>query len=544
MNKILESSFMKYILTAVFLMFGIGLGYSQNTKEIDELLLTYEKANQFSGSVLVAKKGKVIFEKSYGYRNAENGEKNTNDSQYKIFSTTKMFTATVVLMLEEQGKLSINDKLSRYYPDFPKADSITIKNMLSHTSGIPEAEDSDNTKNEKTFLKYITSKKLDFSPGKSWGYSNSNYYLLGYIIKKVTGLEYDKAIEEFILKPLKMTSSGFHFNELKSENKAVGYEFIDGKNSNRALLFKTDHPFAAGAIYSTVGDLYKFSEALYGGKIISKQMVERMYTPYLNDHYGLAQEIYKTPNSDIIQVGHGGGGPGYKCRFVKDLKNDITIIILINSEMISAKAADNITDIIYNRPYTAMSKSKIDAKDLQKLQGIYSFNSENYYINVINGTVVLNGGGIPRMPLAPITKIDYKLFENFDLKFNADNTGKIGSVTITNTQGKKTAKKIADIFSWGIIGTATPSCWEGKDIVLETQKSNPDFYYLKNYKLKAGELRFRSNNDWANSLGLNGDNKSMCYDGYNIIIKEDGFYDIVLDLSIKSKPQYSVKKVN
>ena len=243
---------MKYILVITLLMFGVSSIYSQSSKEIDNLLSTYESRNQFSGSVLVAEKGKIIFEKSYGYRNAEKGEKNTNDSQYKIFSTTKMFTATVILKLVEQGKISLDDRLSKYYSSFPNGDSITLKNMLSHTSGIPEAEDSENTKNEETFLKYITSKKLDFSPGKNWGYSNSNYYLLGYIIKKVTGLEYDKAIEEFILKPLRMTASGFHFNELKSENKTVGYEFIDGKNSNRALLFKTDHPFAAGAIYSTV----------------------------------------------------------------------------------------------------------------------------------------------------------------------------------------------------------------------------------------------------------------------------------------------------
>ncbi|PZU81583.1 MAG: serine hydrolase [Chryseobacterium sp.] len=530
---------MKYILIAIFFMFGIGTVYSQNSKKIDELLSTYESINQFNGSVLIAKKGKIIFEKSYGYRNAEKGEKNTNNSQYKIFSTTKMFTATVILKLVEQGKLSLDDKLSKYYSNFPNGDSITLKNMLSHTSGIPETDDSENTKNEETFLKYIIQKKMDFLPGKSWGYSNSNYYLLGYIIKKVTGLEYDKAIEEFILKPLKMSASGFHFNELKSENKAVGYEFIDGKNSNRALLFKTDHPFAAGAMYSTVEDLYKFGEALYGGKIISKQMLETMYTPYLNDHYGLAQEIYKTPNSDIVQVGHGGGGPGYKCRFVRDLKNDITIIILINSEMISGKAADNLTDIIYNRPYTTISKTKINRIDLQKLQGIYSFESENYYINVINETMVFNGGGIPRMPLTPISKTDYKLFENFDLRFNADDT-----VTITNAQGSKTIKKMSDVFPWGIIGTATPSGWDGKDIVLETQKSNPDFYYLKNYKLKAGDLRFRLNNDWANSLGLNSDDESICYDGYNILIKEDGLYDIVLDMSIKSKPQYSIKKVN
>lgn len=261
---------MKYILVLAFLMFGIGSVHSQSSKEIDYLLSTYEKANQFSGSVLVAKKGKIIFEKSYGYRNAEKGEKNTNESKYKIFSTTKMFTAAVVLMLEEQGQLSLEDKLSKYYPDFPKADSITIKHMLSHTSGIPAvAEGSEYTTDEKTLLNCFVGRSLDFSPGKGWNYCNSNYYLLGYIIQKVTGKEYDKVIEEFILKPLKMANSGFHFNELKDGNKALGYEFISGKNSNEALRFKTDHPFAAGAMYSTVEDLYKFSEAFYKGKILN-----------------------------------------------------------------------------------------------------------------------------------------------------------------------------------------------------------------------------------------------------------------------------------
>lgn len=534
----------QFIITTILVVIS-NLTFAQKSKQIDELLTTYEKVNQFSGSVLVAEKGKIIFEKSYGYKNAEKGEKNTNESQYKIFSTTKIFTATVILKLEEQGKLSLNDKLSKYFPDFPKGDSITIKNMLSHTSGIQDESDTEKTINEETLLKTLSEKPLSFSPNKGWAYSNSNYYLLGYIIKKVTGLDYDKAIEEFILKPLKMTASGFHFNELKSENKALGYEFIDGKNSNKALLFKTDHPFAAGAMYSTVGDMYKFSEAFYSGKILSKQNVETMYTPYLNDHYGLAQEIYKIPNSDITQVGHSGGGPGYKCRFSKDLKNDISIIILINSEMLSGKALDNFTDIIYDRPYTAISKTEVDAKNTQKLQGIYSFNSENYYINVIDGTVVLNGGEIPRMPLAPITKSDYKLFENFDLRFNADNTVTItnarGAKTATNAQDTKTAKKISSTFPWGIIGTATPSGWEGKDIILQTKKDKPNFHYLKNYQLKAGELRFRMNNDWSNSLALNNDDENLCYDGYNIKIDKDGLYDIVLDMTIKSKPKYSIK---
>lgn len=110
--------------------------FSQKTKQLEQLLAAYDKADKFSGTVLVAEKGKIIFEKSYGYRNAPKKEKNTNNSLYRIFSTTKMFTATVILRLEEEGKLSINDKLSKYYPDFPKGDSITIANGITPTPGI------------------------------------------------------------------------------------------------------------------------------------------------------------------------------------------------------------------------------------------------------------------------------------------------------------------------------------------------------------------------------------------------------------------------
>lgn len=253
---------MKSILTCIALMFAMHPLLSQKSQKLEQLFSTYEKAGLFSGSVLIAEKGKIIFENSYGYRNAPKKEKNTNNSLYRVFSTTKMFTATVIFQLEEQGKLSLNDKLSKYYPDFPKGDSITIAQLLSHTSGIPNDTNSEYTLNEETFLKYIAAKPLNFSPGKDWDYSNSGYYILGYIIKKVTGLNYDQVIENNILKPLKMNHSGFNFNNVTDENKAFGYEFLSAKRSNEALRFKTDHPFAAGAMYSTVEDIFKFNEAL------------------------------------------------------------------------------------------------------------------------------------------------------------------------------------------------------------------------------------------------------------------------------------------
>lgn len=530
---------MKHFFTALLLIFISTKTYCQKNKQIDELLTTYEKENQFSGSVLVAEKGNIIFEKSYGYRNAPQKEKNTNNSLYRIYSTTKIFTAAAILKLQEQGKLSTDDKLSKYFPQFLKGDSITLKNMLSHTSGIPEV---DETLNEEDLLNHLSEKPLDFSPNKSWSYSNTNYYLLGYIIQKVTGKEYDRYIEELILKPLKMNNSGFHFNALKNKDKAFGYEFISGENSNEALRFKSEHPYAAGAMYSSAEDLYKFSEAFYNGKILDINVIKSMYTPYLNDHYGFGQEIYKIPGSNKSIVGHSGGGPGYRCRFIRDLDNDISIIILVNSEMVPVdKIAEDITSIVHNKSYKETRFVEINKNNLQRIEGIYSSPEATFYVNIIDGAVVFSGDILPRIPLVPVTETFFKLEDNFTFNFNKDQTDKIESITVSNSRGIKKAKKISDTFPWGIIGTATSSGWDGKDIVLQNEKSNFHIYYLKNHPLKTGELKFRMNNDWSYSLGLNNDDKSIIYDGYNINIKENGFYDIILDMSIKSKPQYSIQ---
>ncbi|WP_347218557.1 serine hydrolase domain-containing protein [Chryseobacterium sp.] len=264
---------MRSILTCLMILLAVNSFFSQKTKQLEKLLAAYDQAGKFNGTILVAEKGKIIFEKSYGYKNGPKKEKNTNNSLYRIFSTTKMFTATVILKLEEEGKLSINDKLSKYYPNFPKGDSITVANLLSHTSGIPNETGSENTVDEETFIKFISSKPLNFSPGKQWDYSNSGYYILGYIIKKASGMNYDKAIESYILKPLQMNHTGFHFNTVTDENKAFGYDFLTDHMSNEAFRFKTDHPFAAGAMYSTVEDLFKFNESFKSNTILKKATI-------------------------------------------------------------------------------------------------------------------------------------------------------------------------------------------------------------------------------------------------------------------------------
>lgn len=537
-----NKKYMRTILLCLMVLLAVNPVFSQKAKHIEQLLAAYDKAGKFSGTVLIAEKGKIIFEKSYGYRNGPKKEKNTNNSLYRMFSTTKMFTATVILKLEEEGKLSVNDKLSKYYPNFPKGDSITLANILCHTSGIPNDTDSENTVDAETFLKFISSKPLNFSPGKQWDYSNSGYYILGYIIKKVTGLEYDKAIENYILKPLQMNHTGFHFNDVTDENKAFGYEFLSDNRSQEAFRFKTDHPFAAGAMYGTAEDLFKFSESLKNNTILTKASTDKMSTLYFNEYYGLGASVSKIYGK--TRVGHDGGGPGYRSRYYRVLDDDICFIIMTNSELSHiGTIIPKIESIIYNKPYTIPKAVKTNVKELQKLEGIYSTGDTDFYVTLVDGQIIFREKGHSPCTPFPISNTAFELDENLTFTFNPDKTGNINSVSVKFRDGSvKTGVRKNNIYLWGIIGNATPGGWDGKDTPLQTDPQKPTLYFLKNFHLKKGNLKFRVDNDWGYNLGLNNDGKTIAQNAYDFPIGEDGQYDIVLDMSDPIQPKYSIKK--
>nr|WP_310403645.1 SusF/SusE family outer membrane protein [Chryseobacterium vietnamense] len=187
----------------------------------------------------------------------------------------------------------------------------------------------------------------------------------------------------------------------------------------------------------------------------------------------------------------------------------------------------------------------MSAEDLKKLEGVYSTENSNFYIKSADGQLVFKEGSYPRNALLPKSKTSFQLDEKFTCTFQPDQDGKINTLVIHFWDGTvKTAKRNTNALTWGIIGNATPNGWDGKDIPLQTDPKNPNIYFLKNYKLNKGNLKFRFNNDWGYSLGLNNDNKSIAFDAYDLPIYEDGIYDIVLDMTNAVKPQYTIKKLN
>jgi CubicO group peptidase (beta-lactamase class C family) len=347
-----------FTLFIVALITATNAFSQQNAQKIDALMKQYHDYGQFNGSVLVAEKGKIIYEKGFGMANMEWAIPNQPDTKFRIGSVTKQFTATLVLQLIEEGKIKLDGKLSDYLPDY-RSDTgakITIHQLLNHTSGIPSytgrpdffAEVSRNPYSVTDFVKKFASGDLEFEPGSKFNYNNSGYFLLGAIIEKVTGRSYDTVLKERILDPLRMTNTGYDHTAPILQKRASGYEKRPAGYVNAAYL-DMSLPYAAGSIYSTVDDLYKWERSFYENKILSAESKKMMYTPGLANYgYGLIiadQPIGKTDQKTKV-IQHGGGINGFNSLLTRLVDKEQTIILLDNVGL--GRYHGNITNSIIN----------------------------------------------------------------------------------------------------------------------------------------------------------------------------------------------------
>lgn len=426
------------------------------SQKLDELMSAYAQNREFNGSVLVAKGGKILLEKGYGFQNLEKQIKNTPATRYPIASVTKTFTATLILKLAELHQLSLQDKLSKYYPGYPKGDSISIENLLTHTSGIFNyTNDNDfmykeagKHASEQKMLSVFMHKPLDFPPGKGWNYSNSGYALLGFIIEKVTGLSYYSAIRKYLFEPAGMSVSGFDFVGLSAEKKATGYYSDAGKEYNKqAPLEDSSVVFAAGAIYSSIGDLYKWHHALQKNQIISKTSSAKAYTPF-KQSYGYGWIIDTLYHKQIVS--HSGGLPGYRSNFVRVIPDDICIILLNNTEIPGLKMiTDNLLAVLYNQPYKIpVSKQaiKLDNGILKQYVGRFEVENQNLIIEfkVENNTLIAYPVNGPRSVLAPLTETRFfdSEQEAIEISFEKNETGKFNKMVLDFNGQIRTAHRL------------------------------------------------------------------------------------------------------
>ncbi|MCK7490937.1 MAG: beta-lactamase family protein [Comamonadaceae bacterium] len=269
------------ILAAVALAASCANGGRDDGGDIaarmDAYLTASHGLDRFSGSVLVARGGQIVLRKGYGMANYELSVPNGPETKFRLGSITKQFTAMAILQLESQGKLAVSDTVETVFPGFPNGGRITIRHLLTHTSGLPNmTEFPDYAKTmalPSTALETVGRFKdlpLDFEPGERLSYSNSGYVLLGAIIEKVAGRSYEEFVRENIFRPLGMDDTGYDHPDAILKNRASGYEFADDRLANARYIDMTI-PHAAGGLTSTVDDLYKWDRALYTDKLLPRR---------------------------------------------------------------------------------------------------------------------------------------------------------------------------------------------------------------------------------------------------------------------------------
>ncbi len=350
-------SFLKYFSTAICLCCIYSHSPAQNISlAVDSLMTTLYDRAQFNGSVLVATGGKVIYANGFGIADISKSINFTRKTTSYLASLSKQFTAMAVMMLEEQNKLTYEDKLSKYFPEFPSyANNVTIRNLLNHTSGIPDYFSLDivhpGLTNKDVLNGLLKQDSLQFRPGDKFEYSNSNYVLLAMITEKVSGISLSTFMKKNIFGPLGMNNT-LLYDTLKPEikNRAYGYTMFR-KDYDDDILTTGD-----GGIFSTVDDLFKWDQALYTEKLIKQTTLNEAFKPaILNDgsksYYGFGWGIIEYNGKKIVT--HAGEYNGFNTIIFRELEGRKTIIFLAN---IGGTQRKEIRDALYHilegKPYT------------------------------------------------------------------------------------------------------------------------------------------------------------------------------------------------
>jgi CubicO group peptidase (beta-lactamase class C family) len=286
----------------------------------------------------VVRNGEVLKAKGYGLANVELGVAATPDTIYQSGSVGKQFTATLAMMLIEEGKLGLDDPVSKYLPSAPPAwQGITLRHLLTHTSGISNSiyqrinMRQDYTEDE--LLQQIMSMPLDFQPGEKWNYSNAGYVTLGILIHKAAGKFYGDLLREKIFGPLGMTTARVISEADIVPNRAAGYRLVDGQLKNQEWVSPTLNTTADGALYLTVLDLAKWDAALYTEKLLKRSSLDLMWTPVkLNDGktepYGFGWGLSDVRGHHVIS--HGGAWQGFTMSIARYVDDKLTVIVMTN----------------------------------------------------------------------------------------------------------------------------------------------------------------------------------------------------------------------
>jgi CubicO group peptidase (beta-lactamase class C family) len=380
----------------------------QIVEKIDEYMNASARVNNFSGSILIARNGQPIISKGYGMANYELGVPNAPQTVFRLGSITKSFTAIAIMMLQERGKLNVNDSVCKHLSDCPAAwQPVTIRNLLLHTSGIPDyvalpdyLKTASLPVTHAGMIERFKDKPLEFAPGEKSSYNNSGYYLLGVIIERASGKSYEDFLEENIFKPLEMMNTGYDSNSRIIKNRAAGYVLQNGSLVN-APYIDMSVPYAAGSLYSTVEDLLRWEQSFYTEKLLSRKSFDEMFTP-IKDERGYGWNVRKQFDRQVIEK--DGLITGFSTIIARYPAERMTIIVLGNYGGIFPRAiSDDLAAIVFAAPYKMPQERKaivLDPKILEKYVGHYEPASGSVIIITFeNGKLMRQVGAQPKAEL-------------------------------------------------------------------------------------------------------------------------------------------------
>jgi CubicO group peptidase (beta-lactamase class C family) len=458
-------------------------------------------AKKYPGvAVLAARDGEILYRKGFGYADIENKILVTPDTKFRIGSVTKQFTAAAILKLQESNLLSVNDKLSKFIPDFPRGDEVTIYMLLTHTSGIHSYTNNPGflSKVTKTItpdslVNAIEKDPYDFNPGEKMLYNNSGYFLLGYIISKVSGKPYDVFLKENFFDPLHMNNTGIYYTGIKLENEAKGYGFIDGAYKP-ALNWDMSWAGAAGAIYSTLDDLLKWNQALYGGKVLTKKSLDEALTPAVLKNgekptmryaYGLGLVKYRGMDA----ISHSGGLHGFLTQLSYYPKEKMTVVMFTNTSepQVNFNPEKIGEAFLWDKmdKQTSYTEVPVKPEDLQRYTGRYELpNVGVFTVTTEKEKIYAQLSGQPKFEIFPMAEDEFffKVVEA-RLKFLKDEQGEINSVMLFQNGQELKAKKLKE----DPIATVDPSIFDqyvGKyklndNIIVTILKENNKLFALE-----------------------------------------------------------------
>ncbi len=314
-------------------------------QKIDRIMEARATSHEFNGTVLVAQRGRVIYERAFGFANLEWNIPNGLRTKFEIGSMTKQFTALLVLQFVNQGRLKLDGHIADYLPYYRQDTGrrVTVYQMLSHTSGIPnflalpgflEGAASRTKYSVEDFARKYCSGDLQFEPGSKFAYSNSGYFLLGAILEQVSGQSFEQLLKERILSPLRMNDSGYAHRAPILAHRASGYERT-AEGLRNARFYDMSIPFAAGAMYSTVEDLYRWDQALYTDRLLPAKMRDLLFRPNLESYgYGWAILIPAagSPFAGEAIPMHGGAIFGFQSLIERIPSQKDLVVLLDNTE--------------------------------------------------------------------------------------------------------------------------------------------------------------------------------------------------------------------